>query len=396
MKKTIFILFAVLLVLLMAGCDLLTPPLDTEDVDLPLFTEDGRPMVHLSIGVGNDPTSRAMTENLAKAGANYFEVAFLDPPPNSTGAIYRATWDYSKKGRIAVPAGDYSGADKAVLFAGRYNDKTLLAVGIITLVVDSNGTTTSITNPGVIFPTTSSVTFSLAPLQNDINTISKGSSSVTSTFKITGPAKAGTLGDHDYRTASLNVLPTLPDTSIPIFAVPPVPYTYTAGGTPTDEESKVLATWTVTCGTDKSTTPGTTPAIYERYAGVVLADNGTVNSTAYYPDLPESTGVKVDVKINAPTGASTPIPSTGTIDLEFNLATTTTTTSNGLSYISIDIPVWAIGNNKTITDPITWHIKGGLNQLILDEGKAKNSLGGAILIGVGPVKGKEFEIIAGW
>ena len=51
MKKTLFALFAVLpailTVVLMAACGELRDPLDANEA-LPYFTEDGRPMAHLT------------------------------------------------------------------------------------------------------------------------------------------------------------------------------------------------------------------------------------------------------------------------------------------------------------------------------------------------------------
>jgi len=176
-------------------------------------------MVHLSIGVGNDPTSRALTADLAKSLVDYYEVAFKDPGYNGTTntKIYRTAWNYAKTGRIAVPAGDYTGAGKAVLFAGRYNDKTLYAVGIITAVDSTSGTAD-------IKPTTTKVTFTLSPLLNDIN-----GDPATSTFLITGPESA-TLGGsagHNYSSTGLSSIPMATfagGKNYPVFALPEAGY----------------------------------------------------------------------------------------------------------------------------------------------------------------------------
>jgi len=44
-------------------------------------------------------------------------------------------------------------------------------------------------------------------------------------------------------------------------------------------------------------------------------------------------------------------------------------------------------------DPITWYIRGGLQNGLLDEGAAANSIGGAILLGVGAVTEIDITIL---
>jgi len=141
MKRRFFAVFAVLLALMLATCDLLEEPKD----ELPLLTPDGRQMVHLSIkvgdNIGNKSVSRALdftqAKPLVEGSTGYYEVAFLD-----VGDIYRYRYDmadYPDPWDVSVPLGFYKGANKAIVLAGFVDsssgDHILLAIGIIQILV---------------------------------------------------------------------------------------------------------------------------------------------------------------------------------------------------------------------------------------------------------------------
>ncbi|MDR0447957.1 MAG: hypothetical protein LBH07_04750, partial [Treponema sp.] len=75
LKRACFIGIAVLFVLAIAACNAFLNP--GNQVNEPVhFTEDGRPMVELTINTGAN--SRAMTQTLAQAAVDYYEVVFYD------------------------------------------------------------------------------------------------------------------------------------------------------------------------------------------------------------------------------------------------------------------------------------------------------------------------------
>jgi hypothetical protein len=360
MKKTIFALIAVLLFVLMATCEDYGTKAGTDPDDgLPWYTEDGRRMVPFDILPPGNP-SRAMTNDLARGGIDYYEVAFKDPLYNGTTntKIYRAAWNYTQTGRIAVPPGDYFGPEKAILFAGRYSDRTLLAAGILTKIEDDTLTGLTLPITATIGPNTTQVTFRLAPFENDIKP------DPASTFKITAPATP------DYQTSSI---PTVgfPKAEIdgiiyPLFRIP------------RDSDAT-----TATFGFDIpsirfETAPASGTWNYQSTAdGIIIKEAGKIiSSGVFYQD---DKGVAVKGVTPNPI-----MPDSGAIDGTFNLKIDTTGLDAALSRLSIEVPVCAI--DITNDAPGTWYIRGGMSQNILDAGYTVNSLGGAILLAVGPVK----------
>jgi len=153
MKKAFFALLAVLFTLTVVTCDI-NPPAEQGKANI-IYDENDQPWgVNLTISAGTD--DRAMTAGIAKLMVNYYEVAF-----KSGSQIYRTSWRAGETGKLAVPFGDYdtadpSAADSAIIFAGRYETKTLLAVGLLT--------------SGPIDSDAANVTFTLTPLTTDVST----------------------------------------------------------------------------------------------------------------------------------------------------------------------------------------------------------------------------------
>jgi hypothetical protein len=274
----------------------------------------------------------------------------------------RFAWDYTKQGRIAVPPGDYSDATKAVLFAGRYSDKTLLAVGVLTNVDGGTGTpAVPVTNIQV---NTTRVTFTLSPLLNNIV-----ANKSTSTFKITGPA-----GPPSYLTSAIPSdfpVGTIDGKEYPVFRVP----RNTAILDPDPTDLNITATYEVTFPNIGGVT--------DTKAGIIIQQAGRLVSAGYaYND---DYGVTVEGTIT-PAGSAV----TGVFDIEIS----TLGLGAGLSRLSIEVPVCAIDIAKY--SPITWYIRGGISQNIFDEGVSANSLGGAILLAVGPVNINGIYIDTDW
>jgi len=375
MKKTIFALFAVLLVLLMVTCDFFEQPHNTDD-GLPDLTQGG--MMRLDINVGNDGTGRSLTVGQAEdatTGVNYYEVAFKDPGGST---MYRLAWP---KGvgiqTIYVPLGTYNTADKAVLFAG-YKDplnldentnKTLLAVGVITAVNGTAGTT--------ITPSTTSVTFTMSSLLNDVNFTKSGAGA--SSFQITGPTTGGT----DYSTPNYGIgkLSLSATESYPMFRIPEGGYTNTGSATAPDSDTDITATYKINCGT--------AGANNANYLGVVVASPGGDIPSKGYP-ISEIQGLSVIGKFTNLTVGNA-VPSDGKFELLIDVKTNVNP-SIGLSRLSIEVPVYPI--NATY-NPGLWFIRGGKEQGRLDEGiTASNPIGGAVLLSVGPVSNSSFIIQA--
>jgi len=338
MKKVFFTILAVLTALAVFSCN--GTSLANEPNEPVEYTADGRPLVDLTIGTGN--AGRALTQPLAKAGADFYEVTFYD----TVGAkYYRASWDFTRNGRIRIPAGDYSDADKAILFAGNYADKTLLAVGIISA---NDGSLTI----GEITPTTRSVTFTLEALLTDVLP------SPLSSFKITAPA-----GPPSYLTSSyttLNFPKVLFDSKIlPMFLVP-------------KDDTTIEATFSI------KTTLNDFEADY--CPGIYVVDDGVVYSRGV-SSLNGDAPVLVDATISAPEADDTMIA-----DIAITIKTPD---EDGLSRIAVSVPVCAIDPGDVPTnayaEPVIWYIRGGLQNGLFDEGAITNSIGGAILLGVGGV-----------
>jgi len=334
MKKRVFAAVAVLVALAVFSC---VDPImgTTEPVQ---YTDDGRPMVNLTIGTGS--SGRALTTALAKPGVDYYEVTFFDG-----NTYYRAAWDYTRDGKIRVPAGTYDTADKAILFAGSFADKTLIAVGVITA---NNGSSATV---GTIDEDTTSVTFTMSPLLNDVR------AHVNSSFQITGPGTPTTSYTTNFPTARLGT-----GRVIPMFVVP--------------KDESVAATYTIYTGAIGATStfadfadgiivgPATGSKVFragissmDGEVPVLVDDTTTIDATVIVPDAP--------------------FPSDGIIPLTID-----TPNEAGLCKIALQVPVYAIGLS-TASPAMTWYIRGGLENSLFDEGAENKSIGGAILLGIG-------------
>lgn len=208
--------------------------------------------------------------------------------------------------------------------------------------VDASG---SLTTPETLIgPNSSTVTFTLSALTNDVK------ADPASTFKITAPA-----GTPNYVTSLVPAADfpkgTIDGIEYPIFRVP--------AGLATG----ITATYEVTFPTIAS--KATMPGVIINGAGRLVPAGIT-----YQTDF----GVQVDGTI---------LPASGAVTGTFNLALNTGSLTQGLSRLSIEVPVCAI--DTTTNSPGIWYVRGGMSQTILDAGKNANSLGGAVLLAVGPV-----------
>ena len=327
------------------------------------YTDDGRPIMELTINAG---VSRALTDVLARASVDFYEVVFFD------GTNYhRATWHRGQAGRLRVPAGatQYDVATNAVLFAGIYDSKTLLAVGRLSHI---NGAAVSGAT-AVIGADTTAVTFTLTSLVTNVS-----ATGATSTFQITGPTGLPG-GASAWATAGLGTLPTTTDSfgqTIPIFRIPSRNEYAGYGNTPTVSDGPVQAAF----GIDTAAAN-----INAFLPGIIVTDLNVVRTHLHDTNRPDGF-VNVTGVINTTAGSlgANPVqsaaPSALLTPINLLLTVSTTGNQNGLCRIYLDIPVVAISTTASGT---TWFIRGGINNHQLDGGAAVNSLGGAILLGIG-------------
>ena len=350
MKKTIFASFAVLLLLslLVVTCDVFSSPPDTED-DLPWFTEDGRPMAHLTVKLADSyGAGRALFLDQAKNNTDAYEVAFLD----SSGAIHRKYFT-GVSTTMAVPIDDYPGSSRAVVFAGRGSDTTLLGIGNISEIGYSSGNVSGATE---ITATTNSVTFRLVALTNNVK---KGSES---TFHILGPTGYSTETGTNIEDSG---------EGYPIFAIPGTSHSNVADSTrPSfDTTNNIVGQFEFLCGTDNA-----------NYGGVKLHGDWFVGSSAFTGGGRLGTSSGLFTEARSPESSAL-MPSSG--KFYFNIHSSSVS-SDGFSTLYIDVPVSAIQYNPSdTTNSKVWHIKGGLNNTAVDYGKTSNSTGGAVVLKVG-------------
>ena len=149
-----------------------------------VYTDDGKGVKIYLEGGEYAPASRALSLPLAKLGHDFFEVVFLHNEDNNPAnyKVARAFWESGQNAAISgVSRGvDYSnismnpplGGGSAVLFVGRKEDKTLLALGTLTQVDGMTGS--------LITSTAKSVTFTVDALKGGIHKNAANSSFKTS------------------------------------------------------------------------------------------------------------------------------------------------------------------------------------------------------------------------
>jgi len=351
MKKAFFVGIIVVLALAMVTCDIF-PPAGTGSNKTIEYTEDGRPMVELVIKTGG--SGRALTADLAKAGSDFYEVAFYDDTLGSE-RVYRASWDYTQTGRIRVPLKTYTGAAQAILFAGRQSDKTLFAVGIITAITGGGSVSGAVTT---ITAATSSVTFTLDPLVTDVHG-----------RKQTGDPSSFVITQAGYETATLYATKELPyakfiDKTIPIFGI-------------ADVASTATLTLSMATGAFATYNPGMNTLPWVAADAIRIAGVSISEESENKPVMPLPTA-----SITAPdlaTITTTPTAVPDTIEITF---TPDVATTSGLFKFALALPLCAISDKDY---PITWYIRGGLQNGLYDEGNAVDSLGGSILLCIGNI-----------
>jgi hypothetical protein len=266
------------------------------------------------------------------AAVNYYEVVFAD---STRTEFYRVAGYKGQTLRLSVPADTYDNDTNgyAIVFAGHdpgNGDKTLLAIGKMTTPGN-----------GVIDVDTTSIAFTLTALETDIAT----------SFAVTA-GDNGDPGTVNYDNAA-------------------VPCFFVHADTPAAEAAFIIGNMDTDATANVSGNTAFGDLVIPVNAGTLtswgLVSSGGGTPLTVTPAVP-ATGLT----------AGTALGETGVITLTF-----ATPAANGWSAISIDIPVNALAN--TVPNGAVWHIRGGLQNHVLDAGAADNSLGGAIVLGIGTV-----------
>jgi hypothetical protein len=295
---------------------------------------------------------RALAGPIAEATTNFYEATFKRAGDNK---IIRTTWNYAQKGRIQIEPGDYT----VILLAGRSAgvDKTLLGVGQATGIGGGGSGSISTVTPlqVTIAASTTDLYFHAYPLMNNINGVADSTfETEITTYPIT-----------KYEKDTL-------DNDVPVFMI-------TQGGT-------TKATWKFGMGALPGTPfdpsiPTTAGAHGTPGEGDQISVFGPSILVTGTPALSDSvillSGPKLlDAKF---TGLTAGIPITGTFNMNL-----TAPNAASMVQLSLDVPVVAIANSD---NPVIWHIRGGLNNGLIDagvnpsSGEKAGAIGGAIVLG---------------
>ena len=358
MKKLGFALIAVLFALSLVTCGVFIPSETVENEVL----DDGLGSLQpgeFFIGVSRAQQGRALTEALARAGADYFEVVFADVTNPLAPVIERAAFSEGSVVRMRAPVYgqvyNNAGNFKAYVFAGRNQSKILLGIGMIDEVTGPD-------NPAgdqAIKATTTSVLFRLEALITNINI------TASSTFSITATG------------VSILSVPVIGQNyNVPVFLVPKA-----TANMPTSFKFNLTNHHGFTVNLFQA-------VLWAGAASSIITTRETVMD-GYELQLAKVTAGPVAVAITGSNSA------TALIDVTFPI---TSPNKDGLGLMYIDIPVYLLdGPSGVSPTAVTWRLRGGLNNAIPDAGPLHNlgdgSLGGSVLIGVGSVfSGAGFEV----
>ena len=192
MKRFALIAMLVVIAVVLVTCDMLVPEATEEwtDVEYEIEGVVGRERVKSvklylqpeglersalpgpdTYGVRVSPEQkriiRALSADTAAASHDFFEAVFVTAAGARAGTIVRTNWEIGYPAGVSgslLPDGDYAALTASTVFVGRKTNKTLLGVGWMTAVNDTPSTT------GTKSATTTSVTFTVAPLRTWVGT----------------------------------------------------------------------------------------------------------------------------------------------------------------------------------------------------------------------------------
>lgn len=393
-KKLIFSVLIMAAVLFLNTCD--SPAEGGEDRDDTLaitnvvYSSDGKTMTIYLDGNAPVPQSRAINHELAKLGHNFFEVVFKYNDGTTDGLVKRASWELGEPAGISglyrnFPGIDYSSISpspspnmgSSLLFVGLKADRTLLAVGRLTKVDDTeinfDPSGSIIGTVPLITPSTQSVTFTVTSLEAGVHMDADKSSFKTAVRDTTGVPPYSDVSSANTRIISKQVGPQ----AIPYFlfekntenlisaeyeytlyshppaASPPPPYGHNF---PFDIDDFIPSI--IRAG------PGVAGKKQPRYT----LNNGGVFTPP--GDLDTRTQI---VMTNNQTSAVFENPVKFTIDAS--------STPDGMIFgLVFEVPVYAL---TSAGGPVTWYIRPGYGISMYDLDTGRGDSGGAIFMGTG-------------
>jgi len=308
MRKTIVAALVTLLVVLAVSCgDFLTVP----EGEKPEYTADGKKLVNLKVKIGGSANSRALSDTLAKAEANYIEVIF-----KSGNDYFQTDGLRDQVLSLRLPADDYDETNSILLVGNKSSGDiyTLLAVGT---PKDDSGQLKG--KSGNTF----TIEFGVTSLTADLY------AGGTPTFSITSDFSSGTGGLNKPAFVGQTKDGTFHDGLTTCFQVP----TSISSATPITAKLEIHGFG--------ATTTGTTGTI-------VSAGDNAVTFTEVGNNLIGDDIDPTDITFGIASG-------TGTIGFSFE------TGANKANYvITFDIPVVGLAASGTgLENAKTWHINGG-------------------------------------
>jgi len=340
------------------------------------FDDDDR-----SSSSSSPAADRALSLSLAQFGHDYYEVVFLYRPVGGNGSddiVARAAWEIGNSAGISgihrTPAGvNYSmvgnggisaGNGYAVLFVGRKEDKTLLAVGKLSHV-DGEETT-------IIYSGTKSVTFTLDAFKTGVSDpVTADSLFLTSA----GSGSGGTISAPYTVVSKLQVASRI----YPVFKIQSA-----SPGYPT----RMLARYSFSTASSPSGANHFSDTY--KYSVIVSSSNGgteviepryTIGSNVFVgTTLLHDQKTTVNITNNKTAG----VFFENLINIEFLFPNTAD--GSVFSFV-FHIPVHAItaAVDASGGEPTQWYIRPGFGTSLYDLDDGNDGSGGAILMGTGNV-----------
>ena len=348
MKKFTFFGIAALIVLLAAvaiiSCNMDTPK------------EDEEPGIVLNVGKGG---GRALTGPTAEAGTTFYEASFKNVTVPLSPTYIRTFWNWNTTGRIQLLPGTY----EMILFAGRGSDRTLLGVGRVTAITNSDSSAGTINGDGsfVITPATRGLTLTLEPLVTDVG----GSyTPEDSTFIVI--ANSADPGNDPVEYTKYDKVNQLGD-FVPLFHL--------------KKNDVAEVQWHFGVGD----VDGPDNHIADYADDIIVTAGAVIHNAGFMVQDSVEQPIKLTAattKYIAPASGSPIDPATG-FELELGVPD-----NDGMAQVAIEVPV--VAYNSTTANPQIWWIRGGLNNGLLDVGATPTNgvtspsmIGGAIVVGFG-------------
>jgi len=315
--------------------------------------------------------ARSLNLPVAQYGHDYFEVVFFYRTPGGENIIARTAWEIGERAGITgihrTPAGisyngtgaPANGSGSAVLFVGRKEDKTLLAVGRLSHVDGIANT--------VIRSDTKTVTFT-------VDALSAGVRETASSSFLT--AALDTSGSYSNVSApTTDVIPfNIAARVFPLFRL--AEKTYTPGTARTVNASY---TFDLASGAAFNTfgfIVADLAPYFQRVEWIepryTVAGNNIVTATTLVHD--QNTTINL---INNTTAGNAFI---NPVQFSFNI---TNTVNGSVFSLVFAIPIYAL---SAAENPVRWNLKPGYGTYLYELDDGRGGPGGAILIGTGDIE----------